>query len=531
MRKVRFLSLLVMAIFVGNAVLAGLLVAQSSPENASAKASQTDAESTEPAEPVFDPSRVSIIPEVTRRSWELNPYQVLVWICHDGSPRLNSVYPKLKEQILRRAELADPSGWAMHIQQPPAQWRNRLRYSLPEAQRFEEIADQPELVNADKLIVVAINDTTGIIDFKVREYDVQTQQWGAIVNRETGQLAELDRPIFNAIKKAFMPIARVDRIGETGSVFMRARAVNACIRAVQNAEGAWILEAITSSPVWIRSDDRFLPVIRRVDRKGQLAKLEPIDSTFLTIDKQEEGYKLTCSIQSSRRAPLAQRASKRAQKLALVIRPPENPTDLKLVSQDDENLALAGYEVWSRRPGQVKEEESEYLGVTDWRGIASIPPSKDGLRLIYIKRGSRFLKKIPIIPGLYGFIQTDVPDDETRLYAEGIVQGLQTEILNLVAQRQVYETQIESAINANSFDEASDLLEKYQMLQSPQELKNSLGDEESRLKSLTGDRRELEQISKMFGQLRDALNSKVGDSKEPQLREALQKARRVETTQ
>ena len=238
---------------------------------------------TEDAEPKFDPSRKSIIPKTTLRAWELNPYQVLVWVCHDGSPRLNSIYPKIQQGILRRSELADPSGWMVYVQQPPASWRNRLRRSIESPEQFTEIHELPELVNADKLVVVAMNDSQGKYHVRVREYDVQTQQWGAIVRRESAQGEDLDRSVFDAISKAFMPIARVDRIGAQGKVYMRARAVNSCIHAVQNDDGTWVYEALTSSPVWIRKNDRFLPVIRRVDRNGLLAKLEPIDSTFLTM--------------------------------------------------------------------------------------------------------------------------------------------------------------------------------------------------------------------------------------------------------
>ena len=477
-----------------------------------------------------------VVPEIVLRSWELHPYKVLVWICQSGSPRLNAIEDSLEHEILRQAELIDPSGWLVYVQSAPPLWRNKLLRSIDKPDELKGIENAPQLKNADKLMVVCLEDQEGQINFQVREFDIQTQQWGAMVNRNTAQITSMHQNVFQAITKAFMPIARVDRVTEDGGVIMRARAVDACVKAAQGNDGEWVLESNSNSPVWIRPDDRFLPVIRRVDRKGNLAKLEAVDFTFLTIDKKEESaeqnessYILNCSIHSYHRAPLSGRTSRRAQKLALVIRPPETSTELKLVSRDDDQKALAGYEIWSRRPGMTRDEKSEYLGNTDWRGILEIPPhATDGLRLIYVKRGNRALKKLPIIPGLYSHLKSTVPNDETRLYAQGIISGFQNEILNLVAQRQVYEVEIDAALENKDYDQASELLQKYAALTSPQDVKARMADEEIRLKAQTVDQRELGSISGMFGILREALSARIGESTESDLRKRLQTAKQLE---
>jgi hypothetical protein len=200
-------------------------------------------------------------------------------------------------------------------------------------------------------------------------------------------------------------------------------------------------------------------------------------------------------------------------------------TTLTLVARDDENKRLAGYEVISRRPGAPKEEPSENLGLTDWQGQIQIPPSQHGIRIIYVQRGTRPLIKLPLIPGLYENVTAEVPNDDTRLYAEGIISGMETEILELVMQRQIYEVQIATSMTDLKFDEADELLEKYQNLPSPQDIKNRLADEEVRLKSQTTDQREQEYITTMFSTLRQILNTKVSQSKETELRQQLQLAR------
>ncbi|MDB4778284.1 hypothetical protein OAG68_02390, partial [bacterium] len=298
-------------------------------------------------------------------------------------------------------------------------------------------------------------------------------------------------------------------------------AVNLCHRAQMNEEGGWDLVANDGSPVWVRDDDIFLPIIRRVGRDGKLAKLEPVEFTFLTIESLD-GPDVVAKVQSSTRAPLAGRTSKRAQKLALVIRPPDENTTLTLVSRGDESHALEGFEVFSRRVGAEKEEASENLGQTNWRGQVSIPPSDDGLRVIFIKRGSRALKKIPIMPGLFKELKTTLPNDEARLNAEGIIKGLRSEVLNLVAQRAVYEEQIEIRLNRNDIEGARDMLDKYRTLPTLDQLRARMTDDRTRLKAQTEDKREMDFIDRMFSTLRQIIAENVGTSKSTELLKRIQ---------
>ena len=458
------------------------------------------------------------------RPWESRPYLINVWLCSDHAPEIRQATENIKTGVLRRALLADPSGWDLTVETAPSPWRFRLLRSLENVDALKGVEVLESLANYDKMIAVCMSSQGGRIDLRVRELDIQTQQWGAIISRSAGDAKNLDALVYNAIVKAFMPIARVENVSNSGVVTIKVRAVNACLQTdpVTNE-----VVPIENSPVWIRPEDRFLPVIRRVDRNGVLAKLEPIKFTYLTIVEQE-GPKVIAKIQSRARAPLAGRSSKRAQKLALVIRPPESPTILKLVAKDDTTKALEGYEVWSRLPGQPKEEESEFLGVTDWRGQMPIMPNDFGLRLIYVKRGSRALLKLPIIPGLLDEVVTRVPDDDARLNAEGVLNGVRTEILSLVAEREIMETRIEQALKDKDISEASKLLGEYTRLETPQNLKNRMANEESRLKGQTTNKRELTQIGGRFQILRDILNSRVGVSKEPALRAKVQQAKRVQ---
>lgn len=454
------------------------------------------------------------------RPWDSRPYQVLVWICSNGDPEINAALPDLNAGIVQRSELADPSAWNLTVEAAPANWNQKLIGFMVGGRSLANHATASELADFDKLIAVCLTVEAGRIRYRVREFDIQTGQWGAQIDRDCPQLQSLPGQIFSAITRVFMPLARIDRVSDHGEVLVRVRAISACILGdMIDGES----HPIENSPVWVQSNDRLLPIIRKVDRNGDLAELEPIPFTYLTVEKPD-GLRLVCRVHSRQRSALGGRSSKRAQKLALVIRPPDSTTDLKLVSRDKEKRPLSGYEIYSRNVDADSSEESEFIGLTDWRGIVEIPPSADGLRLIYVKHGSRALMKLPVIPGLYDRLETAVPDDEARLNAEGIAQGFQIEILNLVAQRELFQQQIMAAAKSGEIEEAKSLFQRFQRLESPQDLKIRLANEESRLRNSTDNDRERAQIQSMFQQLLGLVSQKVTSAQESELLSAIQQA-------
>ncbi len=513
------------------------LLAQENPADSNAEAAEVAAVGSERLlPPVVDEFTPGIsdhdLDRGIERAWEYRPYRVAVWYCLDGSPELNALYPSLVEEVTRRSELIDPSGWDLAVGKAPSQWRWRFLQSIETPEKCAGFETLPMLENYDKLMIVCLNGEAGQIRYRVREFDMQTRQWGPLLVRETMQRHRLAASIMDAVKLAFMPLTRVDRVTEKDGkdeVFIQARAINACVRTQLNSELQWEVVPITDSPVYIKDDDRLLPVIRRTDRLGNLIKLEPIDFTFLTID-QNDGSQLQCSIKSYLRAPLAGRTSKRAEKLALVIRPPDQPSVLFLESRTEPKIPLEGFEIWSRRPGATIEEPSEYLGKTDWRGSIEIPPSPDGMRIIFVKRGARPLKQLPIIPGFRKTLVTTVTNDEASLFAEGILLGIQQEILNLVIQRQVYESDISEYLKQKKLEEAKVAFKEYQSLESPREIKTRMADEEVRLKTRAADKRESDYISQRFERLRTLLNSRLVDSKENELQLEIQNQSNLDTS-
>jgi len=472
----------------------------------------------------FRSVRMESQPDVSQRAWESRPYQVAVWICHRGEPQLAAVEGDLIRAIEAYCELLDPSAWFVNAGTPPPHWRNLLYKNFENTEGFTGFETDPELHFYDKLMVVKLDQQGSTTHVAVREIDLQTGQWGPVVDRTASSVKHLGLIIGGGVEDAFMPLAKIERVDEKDKVHIRARGLEACIRVSFSSDRVAEIEPITSSPVYVRDDDRFLPIIRKTDRSGDLVSLDPIPFTFLTLDSID-GSSMVASIQSSQRAPLSQRKSKRSQKLAIVIRPVQRSSVLHLQSYAAKNetpTPLEGYEVWARKPGDTKDVESEFIGKTDWQGNATIPPADSGLRLLYIKRGSRALRKLPVIPGFKDRLISQLPNDDARLFAEGVINGYGNDIINLVVQRELLEVDIRNALDGDNFEDAKTKMREYQDLETPADLKVRMSNEEIRLKSLTSDQREFEYISKMFGNLRQLLNSKVTGSRAIELQQRIQ---------
>ncbi len=464
------------------------------------------------------------------RAWEYRPYRVAVWICADGAPQLSSNLQTLLEELDRRAEIIDPSGWNLHFAAAPGPFRWKFLENLQTPERLTGFEKDPSLASYDKLMVVCIAQQLDSTQISVRECDLTTLHWGAIQNRSAGYYSQVAVATMDAIKRAFMPLARIGRVdlkGPDTEVFLQVRAAESCLRLELTENKEWMVRTSVESPVFIKPNDWFQPIIRHTDRDGKLLKLQPVEATFLTIDRETENKDIVCSVVSSHHSPLAGRKSKTAERLALVIRPPRESTWLYLRSSDRSKSPVNGIKVYSTKPvaheAEYKLLEPEYLGKTDWEGKIEIPPSSDGIRMLTMGRGGRPLLRLPVIPGLYPVIATDVANDETSLLAEGIVRGFEAEILNLIIQRDVLESEIDSLLEARQLQKAKEKFELYKVLiKMPDDIRSRILSEQSQLQSVATDRRQINFIQNRFSDLLGILSARGGVEREVELLSKIQ---------
>ncbi|MGI9517497.1 MAG: hypothetical protein ACR2NP_10645 [Pirellulaceae bacterium] len=476
-------------------------------------------------------ARQPVQPTRVEAAWEYRPYRVIIWLAHNDSWRLKSFESSLIDGLSRQALLADPSAWRVRIERAPNPWNWRLlgdvdRSRLSDDLHLAAMSVDPD-VTTDKLIVVNIEDDSGMFATTVQELDLRTKIWGAKVKRRS-DLSNLQRTIFNSIRTAFMPVTRIETVRDN-DVRVRVRASSIASIIEEDEEGVRQLVPNTGSPAWISEDEILLPVMLRSDRRGNLESITPVQWTFLSI-LGRDGPHMDCTTHAMRRAPLGGRTGGRIERIGLCVRAPLRPTRLRLISNDQLQTPLADLKILSRGPGWAEGEESEVLGKTDWRGEIMVPPNEDGIRILGIFSGTRPLARVPMVPGLYDVQVTSMPNDESRLYAEGIVRGLQNELMDNLARRQVLTAQVEMAMEKSDFERAEDLLKEMRDVPDSRKFNIRLTSERQELlrkekDRLSNDDRQQGYIMAMFEELMLASSRFLDSAKETELSRMVRDAR------
>ena len=445
-------------------------------------------------------------------TWEYSPYRIRVWVAMDDSPELTE---RLVEQIA--ATLADRGGVAAG-----AAWDVRTALCPPELRHdaLTRIADITvddmarvagrRLQVDDKLVLLAVQAEATGFRLSARELDCRTRTWQPVVHRTVVQSRRIPAEAFAAVHEAFAPLVRVDSV--------RGRAAEARVRA-----GGLILDE--DNAAHIREHDILRPVIRRNDRLG-----EPLDNgimvvpwTFLTV-QQRDGSMLHCQAHSGMYALLGVRPSARLHKYALLTKPVEDHTRLRLIARGRAS-ALPGYEIYCKDPDT---EENTVLGRTDWRGTLTVRRGDMPLQILYVRNGGRLLARLPIVPGLEPELTAELRDDNRRLEAEGYVRGLQNLVMDLVARRELYISRFRRHLRAGEYDQARALLEEFATLPTRSDLARDLVQQGQRFASGDlSDRREQAQIDQLFKDTHHLLTRFLDPGTASELAAELEQARRA----
>jgi hypothetical protein len=423
-----------------------------------------------------------------QETWEYSPYDIQIWLALAPSAELTDRLAADIEQTIY------DSAWTV----AGAAWQVQTR-RCPEVLEADAVADPaavtvddvlavaPDVVKTgDKLYLVTIDDRSTEFAITVRELDCRTRSWQPAVSQAVVQPQMIASTVFALFADAFCPIVRIEST--------RGREAQARVRA-----GGLIMTA--DSPAAIHDQDVFLPIIRRDDRLGEPMQngIQRAPWTFLTITGRK-GNVLQCDVQTGMRSTLGGRSSSRVVKLGLRVRPRDETTRLTLSTQTEPSQPLDGYEIHAKNP---VTEESELIGISDWRGMIRIPRADSLLRLVYVRNGGRLLARLPMVPGLDRELSVQLPNDDQRLQAEGFVKGLQHRVMDLVARRELYAARFRRYLANKKFDEAKALLEEYRNLETRSDLTRQLDQQEQRITS--PDRRVQAKIDQLFSDTRQLL--------------------------
>jgi hypothetical protein len=167
--------------------------------------------------------------------------------------------------------------------------------------------------------------------------------------------------------------------------------------------------------------------------------------------------------------------------LALAVHPAKTPSEVILKSRTEPKDPLPGYLIYEYE--KDSKDAAILVGRTDWQGKVTVVPSPKVLRFLAIKNGHELLGRLPIVPGLEPTILVEIRNDDFRLQAEGFVVGLQEELIDLYAHREMYRKRALARLEEGEVDQAQQLYDELGKLSTNRSFSLKLGDEKKRLAS------------------------------------------------
>jgi len=434
--------------------------------------------------------------------WEFTPYRIRAVVAAATDPELApGMEAELCARIAERAGAVVGAAWELAIAPAPARLRSAM---LADIEHLAVEALPGELLEGDKALLLAVLPEAGAYRVVARELDVRTRLWGTTARRPVWQLGKLRDQALDALLEAFVPVARVERV-EKQQVQLRLKASGLPPRDPELA--------------LVRPGDVFRPILRQTGRDGKLRRVMPVPWTFCLVEKVEPEM-LHCRICSGLRTPLAGRRRGRVEQLALRVADPKRPSTLVLQSRSETKQALAGYDIYAHAPDS---KTIERLGATDGQGRLVVPPSESPLRVLVVKSGGELLARVPMVPGVEPEVLATIPNDDDRLEAEAFITGLQEQLVDVVARRDILVVRIRRWIETRQFDKAASLLEDLRGLPDKAEFARLLAEQQKRLTSK--DPAVQKKIDALLGDTQKLIEQRLDDKTIEQVGEELTKAR------
>lgn len=413
------------------------------------------------------PGIAVLVPSARSQSiWELTPYRVKVVVALEPA---GETTPELGEELVEavRDHIGAFIGAAWDAQTTLADGARaqtilgNLDGLTKEDIPFEERRD------FDKIISVAVGSGSGQGTVRAREFDVQTERFSTPAELPLPQWNKLSSAVFQAVFQAFAPLARIQKSEKaddgTRTAFLRLRAAGLPIR--------------DPALRFVHEADLFLPIVRFNDREGNPKRIIPIEWTFFVVKEIAPDF-VVCDVVTGLRSPLTGRRRGRVELYALFVKAPPAPTTLVLQGEKEPHDRLSGYEVYAKTP-DVKMPE--LLGRTNLAGELVVPPGKERIREVLIKNGSSLLARLPILPGLAPEQVAYIPNDDSRLEAEGFLKGLQEELIDVVVRREILKARIRKRLAGDTPEDVDELLDRLRKLPTRDEFSLQLNKAKNRL--------------------------------------------------
>ena len=275
------------------------------------------------------------------------------------------------------------------------------------------------------------------------EWDRASQSVTMIQQRTTYDRRLLPTLAADLVFELFRPLVSIEKVAEN-KVELRIRG------------GEYLPPDVSLTPYAM--GDHVTAFFRHLGKNRELKRLQVVPWTMVRVEMIERGY-MEGTIISTFKAPFAGK-SRRVEMLGLKIQPTFAETKLQVIPRGKPQAPMAGYRVEVLdRPETKDDKVPDRLTLrTDRNGLIVIPadPAKP-IRYVTVYSGTAPLAHAPIYPGQVSQLVLEAPDDAPRLNVEAETELLESELVDLVARREVIMARARGACKKANWELVTDL--------------------------------------------------------------------------
>jgi hypothetical protein len=373
----------------------------------------------------------------------LAPYKIRVLLALAGAPELTATVERdFVAELPGRAEALVGAAWELSVVSAPAAIRADATANIEKVSLEAVVKDSADF---DELMLLVVEPAAAGYQVTARQWDLRTQTWSAPVSRPAGHLAKLHDAAIRALVAALGPrgtIETVDR--ERVTVRLQASALAPPDPDIE----------------LLKPGDALRPVIRVNDAAGQGAQIARPAWTLLRVEAVTP-EKIQCRLECGLRGVTLPPAAGRLESLAAGVARSDRGTKLVLQTGGQHSRRLAGYDVYRALPdGQTGSR----VGRSGYDGVVMIPPGPEAMEVLLVRAGATVLARLPLVPGAETELAVVLPDAAPLIEAEGVLAGIQEEIVERVARRETLIAQAKARIEAKRFDDAAAIVRELREL-------------------------------------------------------------------
>ncbi len=409
----------------------------------------------------------------------LRPYEVKIFLTVSSeSTFINNADARIAEELQQRLTALYRQMWNLDVELNNPGYRFALQElelftnedldvefitDVPKVETIVDGADKqaeiiPDTLNnrllelaKDKIFFVSIDDVSGEIRVCAREWDASSRTLSSLHKFSTFQRRYLTGIVSQAVIDAFRPIAEVEVIDGEKVEFL--------IRAGE-------LYPRDLSLVQFKVGDYLTPFMRYMNRKREVQKITTIPWTYLKVEEITRS-RMRLKMTSAFRSPIPA-SRRRVEVMGLAIKPHLAETNVRIYPRGNNLNPLVGVrcEIMDRLPTLENPVEDRKLLTTDRNGTVRVPVNPaNPLQFIVVYSGNSTLAQVPFIPGDQPFLEVEVPDDTARLTVEGEVALLQSELLDIIATREVLFSRARAAAKKKDWGKVDEFVKQLEELQ------------------------------------------------------------------